>query len=214
MELLMEGQWGWSSNGAVPMNAYVAFDRNHTCWFLQALNATLHPEWGTCEWEITIIEDHDDATPPTGQLRMNLDDNWMREGFADPLGHRAEVARPAWINKFNQPPIEALLYGSWGWSTDGTEVTAHLVFLPDMDDTPDVPHDNCPNNVCLKCQFMDHNNVLVTGAGLPIPWCHWYIDYQNTQLVLSLPDEAEGNNTEGTLTGGFVENTTANAWLV
>merc|ERR1711881_262859 len=36
MELLLEGQWGWSSDGKEPMNAYISFDRNHTCWFLQA----------------------------------------------------------------------------------------------------------------------------------------------------------------------------------
>jgi len=34
---------------------------------------------------------------------------------------------------------------------------------------------------------------------LAIPWCHWYINPSRSQLVLSLPDEAEG------LTGGFVE---------
>ena len=58
MELLLEGQWGWSSSGSEPMNAYIDFDRNHTCWFLQALNATLYPERGTCEWEIVL------TTPP------------------------------------------------------------------------------------------------------------------------------------------------------
>jgi hypothetical protein len=99
MELLLEGQWGWSSSGTEPMNAYIAFDRNHTCWFLQALNATLYPERGDCEWEVVLTMT--DSTTQLTQLKLHLDDKWMQEKFVDPLGHLPEVARPAWINKFN-----------------------------------------------------------------------------------------------------------------
>ena len=188
MELLLEGQWGWSSVGKEPMNAYIAFDRNHTCWFLQALNATLYPERGTCEWEVVLTNvtgttDSDGKTSVTRltQLKLHLDDKWMQEKFADPLGYDAAVNRPAWINKFNQPPIEALLYGSWGWSSDGTEVTAHLEFLPTAaTDGIENGTAHCRNGVCLACQFKDHWNKLVTGPNMAIPWCHWYIDYPNT----------------------------------
>jgi hypothetical protein len=102
--------------------------------------------------------------------------------FADPLGYMTDVDRKAWINKVNQPPIEALLYGSWGWSSDSKEVTAHVVFLPDTAEKQDGtdPATDCPNGKCLKCQFKDHWNKLVTGPGKAIPWCHWYIDYPNT----------------------------------
>ena len=112
LELLLEGQWGWSSHGKEPMNAYISFDRNHTCWFLQALNATLYPERGDCEWEV-VLSTTTVATPEAklaageqlAQLKLHLDDKWMQnEGghkFADPLGYKTDVDRPAWINKVN-----------------------------------------------------------------------------------------------------------------
>ena len=116
------------------------------------------------------------------QLKLNLDNKWMQGSpkFADPLGYESAVARPAWINKVNQPPIEALLYGSWGWSRDNTEVTAHVVFLPDADTTGTTSTDHCPNGICLSCQFKDHWNKLVTGPSKAIPWCMWYINPSNT----------------------------------
>ncbi len=128
------------------------------------------------------------------------------DSYSNPYGYEASVGRPAWIMKTAHPPIEALLYGSWGWSTDGNETSAHIVFHPDMEtDATRVVADD--GQSWLTCEFRDHNNVTVTGQDMPVPWCNWKINYENTQLVLSVPDETEG------LTGGFIDPELTNSWM-
>ncbi len=81
LERMLEGQWGWSSSGAAPFNAYIVFDRLHNCSFLNALNATQYPE-RTCEWGVFLNNIYDNTTGiqiQTGnqpQLKLYLDDNW------------------------------------------------------------------------------------------------------------------------------------------
>ena len=85
----------------------------------------------------------------------------------------------------------------------------HFYFVDREDDilAPLLPDASADNSDHLVCDFRDHDNNTVTGADLAIPWCEWRIEFETLQLVLSLPDEAEG------LTGGFVWPELTQAWL-
>ena len=138
------------------------------------------------------------------QLKMQLADFYTDNNFANKDGwmqHATAASLPsgsvitdetfsAWIAKDKHPDIETLLYGSWGWSTDLENVTAHVLFHPES-----------------KCEFMDHNNVTVTGADNMVPWCEWRVDYETLQLVITLPEEDEG------LSGGFAWPDLTDAWM-
>ena len=154
-EQLLQGQWGWSSKNRV-FNQYIVFHENHKCTFKDALNTTVH-ETRSCSWGIEKT---------TAQLTLNLDDKWKDGGFANPDAWKpvggAANKNATLIAKAEHPPINALFFGSWGWSTDGKNVNAHLLLHPED-----------------KCEFRDHNNKTVTGDNANpkhIPWCTWKIN--------------------------------------
>lgn len=138
---------------------YVVFFENHVCIFKDALNTTIHGDTQPCSWSIEKT---------TAQLTMSMDDKWLEGGFADPTAWEpetdggatgAENTKATLIGKGKHPPINALFFGSWGWSTDGKNHNAHLLLHPED-----------------KCDFRDHNNETVTGDDTHIPWCTWKID--------------------------------------
>ena len=134
--MLLIGQWGWKTNGeddTKPFNSYIYFYQNKTCEFLNALNASSHNQ-AHCTWGVNM-------TDGVHQLKINLDDSYLDDNFANPEGWRETSTTnsvaittdtyAAWISKWEQPDIETLLYGSWGWSTDRENVTAHILLHPE-----------------------------------------------------------------------------------
>ena len=63
--------------------------------------------------------------------------------------------RRARIGRNDEADLKGLIYGSWGWSTDGESFTSHLIFHKEG-----------------LCEFTDHEDKPAEG----VPWCNWDIN--------------------------------------
>jgi len=169
------GKWAFSPNGDLTqLNAthFVQFLDDGLCEF-QFMNMTLVPDVEYCTW---YIDEH--------QLHLSMDDNtgqYVNDYVCDTYQCGSQsVSMLTQAVDFSLLQLtyemEVLLWGQWGWLSDGTEpFNAYVVFY---------------NN--YTCEFL---NALNASSHFQ-EFCEWHVDMRDGvhQLKMQLADFYTDNN--------------------